>query len=86
MTSWNLFLSTVLPEEGTGYYCIASYKKDTPPVTYFADTITDAETLIQKLLDDKLDVYFGVSKFVTNKNRKAVNAGWNKGFFLDLDC
>ncbi len=86
MTSWNLFLSTVLPEEGTGYYCIGSYKKDTPPLTYFADTIADAENLIQKVLDEQRDVYFGVSKFVTTKNRKAANAGWNKAFFLDIDC
>jgi len=86
MTSWNLFLSTVLPEEGNGYYCIGSYKKDTPALTYFADTLTDAEHLVQKVLDEQRDVYFGVSKFVTNKNRKAANAGWNKAFFLDLDC
>lgn len=86
MTSWNLFLSTVLPEEGNGYYCIGSYKKDTPALTYFADTLIDAEHLVQKVLDEERDVYFGVSKFVTNKNRKAANAGWNKAFFLDLDC
>jgi hypothetical protein len=86
MTSWNLFLSTVLPEEGIGYYCIGSYKKGTPPITYFADTIKGTEELVQKVLDAERDVFFGVSKFVTDKNRKASNAGWVKAFFLDLDC
>jgi len=86
MTSWSSFLSTVLPEEGTGYYCIGSYKKGTNPRQDFADTIEGAEKLIQSVLDEKRDVYFGVSKFITNENRKAINAGWVKAFFLDLDC
>jgi hypothetical protein len=86
MTSWSSFLSTVLPEEGTGYYCIGSYKKGTTPRQDFADTIEGAEKLIQSVLDEERDVYFGVSKFITNENRKAINAGWVKAFFLDLDC
>lgn len=86
MTSWSSFLSTVLPEEGTGYYCIGSYKKGTKPRQDFADTIEGAEKLIQSVLDEERDVYFGVSKFITNENRKAINAGWVKAFFLDLDC
>jgi len=86
MTSWNKFLSTVLPEEGLGWYCIATYKKKTTPITHFAQTIEEAEKLIQKLLDEKKDVYFGCSKFITNENRKAINAGWQKSFWLDIDC
>jgi hypothetical protein len=87
MTSWRTFLSTVLPEEGTGFYCIGSYKnKEDKPLTTFADTLDGAEKAIQEYLDLKRDVYFGVSKFITNENRKAINAGWSKAFFLDLDC
>jgi len=86
MTSWGTFLSTVLPEEGIGWYCIGSYKKKTEPLTEFADTIEGAEKIIQKILDMERDVYFGVSKFITNENRQAINAGWNKAFFLDIDC
>jgi hypothetical protein len=86
MTSWSSFLSLVLPEEGTGYYCIGSYKKGTTPRQDFAETIEGAEKLIQSVLDEKRDVYFGVSKFITNENRKAINAGWVKAFYLDLDC
>ena len=87
MTSWRTFLSTVLPEEGTGYYCIGSYKnKEAKPLTTFVDTIEGAEKAIQEYLDLKRDVYFGISKFITNENRQAINAGWNKAFFLDIDC
>jgi hypothetical protein len=87
MTSWRTFLSTVLPEEDTGFYCIGSYKnKEDKPLTTFANTLDGAEKAIQEYLDLKRDVYFGVSKFITNENRKAINAGWNKAFFLDLDC
>jgi hypothetical protein len=86
MTSWNNFLSTILPEEGLGWYCIGTYKKKTTPKQYFVKTIAEAETYIQQLLDDKKDVYFGCSKYITNENRKAINAGWQKSFWLDLDC
>lgn len=86
MTSWNNFLSTILPEEGLGWYCIGSYKKKTTPITHFVQTIAEAEVLIQDLLDKQKDVYFGCSKFITNENRKAINAGWQKSFWLDLDC
>ena len=72
MTSWRTFLSTVLPEEGTGYYCIGSYKnKEAKPLTTFVDTIEGAEKAIQEYLDLKRDVYFGISKFITNENRQA---------------
>jgi hypothetical protein len=73
MTSWSSFLSTVLPDEG--YYCIASYKKGTKPLTDFADTVEGTQALIQKLLDKKRDVYFGCAKFVDNESREASNAG-----------
>ena len=86
MTSWNNFLSTILPEEGLGWYCIGTYKKKTTPKQYFTKTIKEAEERIQQLLDDKKDVYFGCSKYITNENRKAINAGWQKSFWLDLDC
>ena len=86
MTSWNSFLSTILPEEGLGWYCIGSYKKKTTPITHFVQTIAEAEVVIQELLDKQKDVYFGCSKFITNENRKAINAGWQKSFWLDLDC
>lgn len=86
MSTWNNFLSTILPEEGLGWYCIGSYKKKTPPITHFVQTIAEAEVLIQELLDKQKDVYFGCSKFITNENRKAINAGWQKSFWLDLDC
>ena len=87
MTSWRTFLSTVLPEEGTGFYCIGSYKnKEDPPLTTIVATLEGAEKAIQEYLDLQRDVYFGVSKFITNESRKAINAGWNKAFFLDLDC
>jgi hypothetical protein len=76
-----------LPEEGTGFYCIGSYKnKKDIPLTTLADTLDGAEAAIQEYLDLKRDVYFGVSKFITGENRQAINAGWNKAFFLDLDC
>lgn len=84
MTSWSSFLSTVLPEEG--YYCIASYKKGTKPLTDFADTVEGTQVLIQKLLDKKRDVYFGCAKFNDNESREASNAGWVKAYWLDLDC
>jgi hypothetical protein len=86
MPTWNNFLSTILPEEGLGWYCIGTYKKKTPPKQYFFKTIAEAEVCIQQLLDDKKDVYFGCSKFITDENRKAINAGWQKSFWLDLDC
>jgi hypothetical protein len=83
MTSRNLFLSTILAEEGL--YCVVGLKKGTPK-QQFVSTVKDVDTLVNSLVEQGFDAYFGCAKFETDEGRTAKNAKWFKSFWLDLDC
>ena len=83
MTSRNLFLSSVLAPEGL--YCIVGLKKGTPK-QQFVGTLEEVEALVDGLVEEGFDAYFGCAKFETDEGRTAKNAKWFKAFWLDLDC
>ena len=83
MTSRNLFLSAVLPTEGL--YCVVGLKKGSPRQT-FVDTLDEVNAIVEELVADGFDAYFGCAKFGDNSGRTAKNAKWFKAFWLDLDC
>jgi hypothetical protein len=83
MTSRNLFLSTVLADNGL--YCVTGLKKGTPK-QQFVGTLDEVDGLIDELVDDGFDAYYGCAKFETDEGRTAKNAKWFKSFWLDLDC
>jgi len=83
MTSRNLFLSTVLADNG--FYCVTGLKKGTPK-QQFVGTLDEVDGLVDRLVDDGFDAYYGCAKFETDEGRTAKNAKWFKSFWLDLDC
>ena len=83
MTSRNLFLSAVLADQGL--YCVVGLKKGTPR-QQFVSSLDEVNTLVDSLLDQGFDAYFGCAKFETDEGRTAKNAKWFKSFWLDLDC
>ena len=83
MISRNLFLSAVLAEQGL--YCVVGLKKGTPKQK-FVGTVEEVDVLIDELVTEGYDAYFGCAKFETDEGRTAKNAKWFKAFWLDLDC
>ena len=83
MTSRNLFLSAVLATDGL--YCVVGLKKGTPK-QQFVGTLDEVEALVDGLVEEGFDAYFGCAKFETDEGRTAKNAKWFKAFWLDLDC
>lgn len=83
MISRNLFLSTVLAPDGL--YCVVGLKKGTPKQE-FVGTLEEVEALVDGLVEEGFDAYFGCAKFETDEGRTAKNAKWFKAFWLDLDC
>lgn len=83
MTSRNLFLSTVLATEGL--YCVVGLKKGAPKQE-FVSTVEQMDALVDDLVQQGYDAYFGCAKFETDEGRTAKNAKWFKSFWLDLDC
>jgi hypothetical protein len=83
MTSRNLFLSTVLATEGL--YCVVGLKKGTPK-QQFVGTVEEVDSLVDSLVEQGYDAYFGCAKYETDEGRTTKNAKWFKSFWLDLDC
>jgi len=78
------FLQSIWPDNG--FYCIVGKDQKNIITPKFVNTINDAVTVSNKLLEDKQDVYFACSSWVENTERKAVNAKEQRIFWLDIDC
>jgi hypothetical protein len=84
MTSRIPFLSAVLADEGM--YCVVGLKKGAPRQT-FVETIEEIDGVVDGLLAQGYDAYFGCAKYLNaSEGRVAQNAKWFKSFWLDLDC
>lgn len=83
MTSRNLFLSAILATEG--YYCVVGLKKGAPRQKFVA-TLDEVDSLVDELVGEGYDAYFGCAKYETDEGRTAKNAKWFKAFWVDLDC
>lgn len=78
-------LEYVLPEGG--YYCVLALESGNYAGTELIATREEAQTLIDKYVARKQDVYFAVAKFKDpDKGRKQVNVQALKALWLDIDC
>ena len=76
MTSRIPFLSSVLAEEGL--YCVVGLKKGAPRQT-FVETIEEIDGVVEGLIAQGYDAYFGCAKYLHAKEgRTAQNAKWFK--------
>jgi len=78
------FLKTVWSEQG--YYCIVGKDQQNIISPKFIKDIADADNVIQKMLQDKQDVYFACSTFHEPKDRTKANAKEERILWLDIDC
>ena len=82
MTNIDLLDRVLAPE---GWYAVLGIKGKSV-IQKLVQTREEVIETSEKFVSQQRDVYFGCSKFITNENRKAANAGWQKSFWLDLDC
>lgn len=78
------FLQQVWPE--TGYYCVLGKDQQNIVVPKFVSSIDDAVNVVNKLLEDKQDVYFACSTYLEPTERKKINAKEQRILWLDIDC
>ena len=79
-------LSTVQPSEGW-FAVLGINPNDKDDVEQeLVATREEVDVVIEKFLAQKRNVYFGVAKFKTDKNRKKDNVLALKSFWLDIDC
>jgi len=83
MTEFDL-LSAVQPPDG--WYAIVGINGKTGVKQEFADTREDADAIIQKFVDQKRDVYFGVAKYKESGKRNKANVQALRALWVDLDC
>jgi hypothetical protein len=80
-------LKAVLPPEGEGVYCIIGLKDGIYPKQFFVDTLTEVEKLIDDLLADSRNVYFGCAKYINDTDgRTQKNSNFFRSFWIDIDC
>ena len=82
-------LTYVLAPEGEGHYCIVGLRQDgtRPPVQTFHATLVEAEAQIDKLLQEKCNVYFACAKYKDpSEGRIQPNGDLIKAFWIDVDC
>lgn len=82
-------LEAVLAPEGEGWYCIVGLRQDgsKPPVQTFHATLVEAQAQIDKLLQEKCNVYFACAKATDPKEgRVQPNLNAIKAFWVDIDC
>jgi hypothetical protein len=77
-------LEYVQPQEG--WFCILGLDSSGRPNQTLVATREEVDAVVKKFVARKLDVYFGVAKFITDENRKQDNVLSLKAFWLDIDC
>lgn len=76
-------LSRVLADEG--WYVILGLGGTYPKQEHF-QTREEVDAYVNKLVEQKLNVFFACSKFETDTNRTKANVKAIKAFWMDLDC
>jgi len=77
------FLKSVLSSEG--HYCLFATNGERRTQNFY-DTIDELHAAVDTFDAKDHDVYFALSTFVNNTNRRADNALHLQSFFVDLDC
>jgi hypothetical protein len=76
-------LSRVLADDG--WYVILGLGGTYPKQEHF-QTREEVDAYVNKLVEQKLNVFFACSKFETDENRTKNNVKSVKAFWMDLDC
>lgn len=82
MTNFDL-LKAVQPD--TGWFAITGIKNGKVKQT-LVETREEADDAAASFLQQDYDVYFGVAKYASDKNRTKDNVQSLKSFWLDIDC
>jgi len=69
-----------------GWYCVVGLYQGQIKSQKFYKTLEEVNDAADRLVNQKMDAFYGLGKFKTNENRKADNCGWMQSFFLDIDC
>ena len=78
-------LNTVQPS--TGWSCVLGIKEEeAKPRQYLVQTKEEVDRIVEDLLTDNWNIYFGVAKFSTNESRTKSNVHLLKSFWVDIDC
>ena len=84
MTNQLDLLSTVQPSEG--WFAVLGIKGENDVKQELVATREEVDQLAEKFVAEDRNVYFGVAKFATNKNRQKPNVLGLRAFWLDIDC
>jgi hypothetical protein len=76
-------LDAVLPEGG--WFAVVGIKGKSV-VQKIVETREEVDSIAEKFVEQKRNVFFGCSKFATDANRKKDNVLSTKAFWLDVDC
>jgi hypothetical protein len=77
-------LSIVQPSDG--WFAVLGIKGKDNVRQELVETREEVDVVVAKFVAQKRNVYFGVAKFETNKNRFKENVKALKAFWLDIDC
>ena len=69
-----------------GWYCVVGLEHGQIRSQKFYKTLDEVDEAADRLVNRKMDAFYGLGKFKTDENRKAENCGWMQSFFLDIDC
>jgi len=83
MTLSTDLLNLVQPTDG--WFAVVGIKgKSVKQV--LVETREEVDQLVQEMVQDERDVYFGVAKYATDQNRQKDNVKALKSFWIDIDC
>ena len=77
-------LSIVQPS--SGWFAVLGIKGTNDIRQRLVATREEVDAFAQELVEDEWNVYFGVAKFATDRDRKKPNVQALKAFWLDIDC
>jgi len=82
MADFDLLDAVLAPE---GWYAVVGIKNKKTR-QHLVETREEVNELVQEMLEEERDVYFGCAKYETGDNRTGDNAKYFKALWVDIDC
>ena len=82
MADFDLLDAVLAPQ---GWYAVVGIKNKKTR-QHLVETREEVNELVQEMLDEERDVYFGCAKYETGDNRTGDNATYFKALWVDIDC
>ena len=82
MADFDLLDAVLAPQ---GWYAVVGIKNKKTR-QHLVETREEVNELVQDMLEDERDVYFGCAKYETGDNRTGDNATYFKALWVDIDC